>query len=161
RGSNRSRYPSPRHRPLDRRNAPDLLLGAPRRLAHRRPGHSQGRPQPAGPRRHARSQIDRHPRRSLAALPQLRAVVPLAEPGNPMMRPIAMLTLVLLAPALRPAAAQSPSNVPAQPAATVTIERVPDGGLQPQVALAPDGTLHLLYFRGEPAHGDLFYVHRG
>jgi hypothetical protein len=36
--------------------------------------------------------------------------------------------------------------------------RVPDGGLQPQVAVGADGALHLIYFRGPPESGDLFYV---
>lgn len=43
----------------------------------------------------------------------------------------------------------------------IVTERVPDGGIQPQVAVGEDGTLHLLYFRGEAAHGDLWYVRRG
>jgi hypothetical protein len=41
---------------------------------------------------------------------------------------------------------------------TVTLRRVPDGGLQPEVAVTADGTIHLVYFLGEPRHGDLFYV---
>src|SRR5947207_1746114 len=36
--------------------------------------------------------------------------------------------------------------------------RVPDGGIQPQAAVDDAGTLHLVYFKGEPGHGDLFYV---
>lgn len=43
-------------------------------------------------------------------------------------------------------------------AADVRLVRVPDGGIQPQAALGGDGTLHLLYYRGEPARGDLHYV---
>src|SRR5712691_3057464 len=46
----------------------------------------------------------------------------------------------------------------AQPAAAVTFRRVPQGGLQPQVAARADGTIHLVYFLGEPRHGDLFYA---
>jgi hypothetical protein len=40
----------------------------------------------------------------------------------------------------------------------VTAQRVPDGGIQPQVAVDERGTIHLIYFRGEPSHGDAFYV---
>jgi hypothetical protein len=39
----------------------------------------------------------------------------------------------------------------------VTTVRVPYGGLQPQATLA-GGVLHLLYYSGDPASGDLFYV---
>lgn len=43
-------------------------------------------------------------------------------------------------------------------AAEVRLIRTPNGGIQPQAALAPDGTLHLIYFTGEPMAGDVFYV---
>jgi RNA polymerase sigma factor (sigma-70 family) len=36
--------------------------------------------------------------------------------------------------------------------------RVPDHGIQPQVAVDSEGTVHLLYFKGEPAAGDIFYA---
>ena len=36
--------------------------------------------------------------------------------------------------------------------------RVPAGGLQPQVAIDRDGGLHLLYYAGDPHHGDLYYA---
>jgi hypothetical protein len=42
--------------------------------------------------------------------------------------------------------------------AAVTWRRVPEGGLQPEVAVTADGTIHLVYFLGEPRRGDLFYV---
>jgi hypothetical protein len=35
---------------------------------------------------------------------------------------------------------------------------VPNGGIQPQASMDNDETLHLLYYLGDPAHGDLFYV---
>jgi len=38
--------------------------------------------------------------------------------------------------------------------------QLPAGGLQPQVVLDEGGTLHVLYFKGEPAGGDLFYQRR-
>ena len=44
--------------------------------------------------------------------------------------------------------------------AEVILSRVPEGGLQPQALVGRDGTLHLVYFQGEPKSGDLFYVRR-
>jgi hypothetical protein len=36
--------------------------------------------------------------------------------------------------------------------------RVPDHGIQPQVAVDAEGTVHLIYFKGEPQAGDVFYA---
>jgi hypothetical protein len=36
--------------------------------------------------------------------------------------------------------------------------RTPDRGIQPQVAVDDKGVLHMIYFRGDPRHGDIFYV---
>jgi len=44
-------------------------------------------------------------------------------------------------------------------AGRVTILRTPDGGIQPQVAVDVNGDVHMIYFKGEAAHGDLFYLH--
>ncbi|MEO8127992.1 MAG: hypothetical protein ABJF23_09925 [Bryobacteraceae bacterium] len=41
----------------------------------------------------------------------------------------------------------------------MTAARVPDNGIQPRIATGPDGKLHLLYYKGDPFHGDLYYVH--
>jgi hypothetical protein len=41
--------------------------------------------------------------------------------------------------------------------ASVSTIRVPDGGIQPQV-VERDGVVHLIYFSGEAATGNLFYV---
>jgi hypothetical protein len=49
---------------------------------------------------------------------------------------------------------QVPAN--AQETPRVDIERVPEGGLQPQVMVRGE-VVHLLYFKGEPRGGDLFY----
>jgi hypothetical protein len=46
----------------------------------------------------------------------------------------------------------------AVPSVGVTLLRTPDGGIQPQAAVDAAGTVHLLYFNGDPAHGDLFYA---
>ena len=40
----------------------------------------------------------------------------------------------------------------------VTLARVPRGGIQPAATVDSRGTLHLLYFAGEPHGGNLFYV---
>jgi hypothetical protein len=40
----------------------------------------------------------------------------------------------------------------------VELVRVPHAGIQPEAVLDASGTLHLLYFAGEPRAGDLFYV---
>ncbi len=48
-----------------------------------------------------------------------------------------------------------------QAAATeVTVERVPEDGLQPQVAVQVDGTVHLVYLTGKPDGADIRYTHR-
>ena len=40
----------------------------------------------------------------------------------------------------------------------VELKRVPEGGIQPQTAVGEDGTVHLVYFKGDPSEGDLFYA---
>src|SRR6476620_9822279 len=45
----------------------------------------------------------------------------------------------------------------APPAASVNVVRLPPGGVQPQIAVDSTGVRHVLYFQGDPAHGDLFY----
>ncbi len=40
----------------------------------------------------------------------------------------------------------------------VKLLRVPNDGIQPQVAVDRLGTTHLIYFHGDPAHGDIEYV---
>lgn len=39
----------------------------------------------------------------------------------------------------------------------VSLIRVPNGGIQPQV-VEQDGVVHLIYFSGDPAKGDIYYV---
>lgn len=43
---------------------------------------------------------------------------------------------------------------------TVKVVRVPEGGIQPQAAVDSEGRLHLVYYKGDAAGGDLFYVTR-
>jgi hypothetical protein len=38
--------------------------------------------------------------------------------------------------------------------------KTPDGGIQPQAILDSRGVLHLIYFKGNPDGGDVFYVRR-
>ena len=40
----------------------------------------------------------------------------------------------------------------------VSVLSTPDGGIQPQAAIDDRGTVHLIYYKGEPAGGDLFYT---
>jgi hypothetical protein len=40
----------------------------------------------------------------------------------------------------------------------VTVIAIPGRGLQPQAVTDREGVVHLVYFKGEPASGDLFYV---
>jgi hypothetical protein len=40
----------------------------------------------------------------------------------------------------------------------VKLLRTPNGGIQPQAIVDAKGTLHMVYFKGEPKGGDLFYV---
>jgi len=46
-------------------------------------------------------------------------------------------------------------------AAVVTLVRLPDAGIQPQIAVDGNGTVHVLYFKGDDAHGNLFYARLG
>ncbi len=40
----------------------------------------------------------------------------------------------------------------------VELKRVPDLGIQPQAVTDADATVHLVYFKGDPSGGDLYYV---
>jgi hypothetical protein len=50
------------------------------------------------------------------------------------------------------------STARAEGGGKVDLLRVPNQGIQPQVAVDRKGIVHLIYFRGEPANGDIFYV---
>src|SRR5437899_7599972 len=45
-------------------------------------------------------------------------------------------------------------------AAQVRLLRPPDDGIQPQAAVDSKGVVHLIYFKGDPKGGDIFYVRR-
>jgi hypothetical protein len=42
--------------------------------------------------------------------------------------------------------------------AAVALLRTPDGGIQPQAVLDREGFAHLIYYKGDPKAGDIFYV---
>lgn len=44
--------------------------------------------------------------------------------------------------------------------AAVTVEKLPEPGLQPQTVTAPDGTVHLIYLVGDPKAADVRYRRR-
>jgi hypothetical protein len=54
----------------------------------------------------------------------------------------------------------APGSVYAATIQPVNVLRVPGGGLQPQASVDAAGTTHLIYFKGEPGAGDLFYARR-
>ena len=43
-------------------------------------------------------------------------------------------------------------------AAKVELIRTPDGGIQPQAAVDVKGTVHLIFYKGDPGAGDIYYV---
>ncbi len=52
----------------------------------------------------------------------------------------------------------APPAAPTPTAPTVKTMRVPDGGIQPQVEVDSAGTVHLVYYKGDPRAGDLYYI---
>src|SRR6266567_8421282 len=42
----------------------------------------------------------------------------------------------------------------------VRLLRTPDDGIQPQAATDDKGVVHLIYFKGDPKAGDIFYIRR-
>lgn len=67
---------------------------------------------------------------------------------------------VFLAGVATASLAQAEKPAPAaERAVKVKRWRVPNRGIQPQTVLDPKGDLHLIYFQGDPRHGDIFHVH--
>jgi hypothetical protein len=54
-----------------------------------------------------------------------------------------------------------PSLAAATEPPRVRVERTPHDGLQPEAMVDAQGTLHLIYLRGDPKACDVFYVRRG
>src|SRR5581483_7392123 len=63
-----------------------------------------------------------------------------------------ILTALLLCGSLAPVGAAGEKRV--------SVERTPGRGIQPQALADEKGNLHLLYFQGDPAAGNLMYVRR-
>jgi hypothetical protein len=66
------------------------------------------------------------------------------------------IALIVVTAVVWSAASRTPDGHSLRP--FVIEQRVPDGGIQPQVAVGDGGTVHLIYFRGDPSHGDVHYV---
>jgi hypothetical protein len=47
---------------------------------------------------------------------------------------------------------------PPEKAERITLLRVPNKGIQPQCVVDAKGVLHLIYFKGDPGAGDVFYI---
>ncbi len=72
------------------------------------------------------------------------------------MRGIALLAVTVT---LSSAVDRAPIVHTRRPVVPFVIEqRVPNGGIQPQTAVDEHGTVHLIYFQGDPSHGDVFYI---
>jgi hypothetical protein len=56
---------------------------------------------------------------------------------------------------LKTKSAPAPENL----SGGVSLLRIPDRGIQPQVVVDSKGIVHMIYFKGEAKGGDLFYVH--
>jgi hypothetical protein len=50
-------------------------------------------------------------------------------------------------------------NAKLDPSSRDHVSRVPDDGIQPQVGVDGNGIVHLIYFKGDPGAGDIFYAH--
>src|SRR5260370_34369378 len=79
------------------------------------------------------------------SLPKMKTAVYFHRPGW-------QLAILLLCLAHHDAAASE--------RARVTLLRAPDGGIQPQAAVDGSGAVHLIYYKGDAAGGDIFYVSR-
>lgn len=68
------------------------------------------------------------------------------------------ILLALVAAAAMPLAPRH--QAPPQAAGRVDTVATPNGGLQPQAIADAAGMIHLLYFKGDPGSGDLFYIRK-
>lgn len=69
-----------------------------------------------------------------------------------------MITRFLCAAAVSVPTVLMPVRADAGP---VHIVRVPDGGIEPAAKVEAGGRVHIIYFKGDPAHGDVYYAHSG
>jgi hypothetical protein len=65
----------------------------------------------------------------------------------------ALWLLVLTLPVAAVVASVRPVDPPA-----IDVRRIPNGGFQPDLAVGRDGAIHLVYYGGDSAAGDVFYV---
>jgi hypothetical protein len=72
-----------------------------------------------------------------------------------MNRLMPFLTLLLLAKIFAASFASA-----AETSTQIHVLRTPDNGIQPQAVIDSKGAVHLVYFKGEPGAGDIFYVRR-
>jgi hypothetical protein len=56
------------------------------------------------------------------------------------------------------ASAMAEPHAGAEEAGAVTLMPTPNGGIQPQAAVDSRGVVHLIYYKGDPKAGDLFYA---
>jgi hypothetical protein len=66
--------------------------------------------------------------------------------------------LIVALPLLALVFANGGVGVQADNARKLRVIRVPNGGIQPEVAVDTTGIVHMIYFKGDPGHGDVFYV---
>ncbi|HUR93858.1 MAG TPA: sialidase family protein [Gemmatimonadales bacterium] len=76
------------------------------------------------------------------------------------MRDMRFLRLVPVMMGLATMALVSPrlQSAPVKASGNVTVRRIPHAGIQPEAVVDVKGVLHLIYFSGPPAGGDLYYV---
>jgi len=77
----------------------------------------------------------------------------------PMLCALALAALSLSGCAAQAQAPQPLQNAAAAEVATpITLLKTPNDGIQPQAKVDSKGALHLIYFKGKPLAGDIFYV---
>lgn len=92
-------------------------------------------------------------------LPEIMTVV-WKEREDPMCpNKLGIVIAVFLAMAGMAYVTQADSPTPAvEPTGKIKRLRVPNGGIQPQAVVDGKGVLHMIYYHGDPRHGDIFYV---
>src|SRR5574337_2168847 len=66
--------------------------------------------------------------------------------------------LIVTLPILALAFASGGFHAHMDDAQRVRVIRVPKGGIEPEVAVDTTGIVHMIYFKGDPGDGDVFYV---
>ena len=68
------------------------------------------------------------------------------------------LTIAALLAAISPVSAEDTTDAATSQAVQVRAMHAPNGGIQPQAVVDAGGTVHLVYFKGQPRAGDVYYV---